>query len=75
MSRCEIYHRKNNDLTYLGVQRHLLPARRLWGHLSETMLLVGAFMLTGVKIKQAKPEAKLYLPYDQGGLYIELRED
>jgi hypothetical protein len=39
------------------------------------MLLVGAFMLTGVKIKQAKPEAKLYRLYDQGGLHGELRED
>jgi integrase len=54
----------------------LLPARRLWGHfwghLSETVLLVGAFMLTEVKIKQAKPEAKLYRLYDQGGLYLEV---
>jgi hypothetical protein len=29
----------------------LLPAQRLWGHLSETMLLVGAFMLTEVRVK------------------------
>ena len=54
----------------------MLPARRLWGHfwghLSETVLLVGAFMLTEVKIKQAKPEAKLYRLYDQGGLYLEV---
>jgi hypothetical protein len=39
------------------------------------MLLVGAFMLTEVKIKQAKPEGKPYRLYDQGGLYGELRED
>ena len=29
-------------------------------------------MLTEVKIKQAKPEAKLYRLYDQGGLYLEV---